>query len=116
MTTKEKWWGWHKENPQVYSMFSSYAHALINAGLTHSSAWLIINRMRWQTAIETKGGVFKISNDYIAYYARLWMVHNPKYDGFFRTKQLKDETQRVQSQSNEEWVDEYEAESEKDAA
>jgi hypothetical protein len=44
------------------------------------------------------------------------MVHNPKYDGFFRTKQLKDETQRVQSQSNEEWIDEYEAESEKDAA
>jgi|TARA_B110000285_G_scaffold160910_1_gene179735 hypothetical protein len=91
MSTKERWWGWHKENPHVYQMFSSFTKTAIDAGLPHSSAWLIVNRIRWETAIETQGDTFKISNDFIAYYARLFMVYNPEHDGFFRTKKLKDE-------------------------
>jgi len=91
MSTKERWWGWHKENPHVYQMFSSFTKTAIDAGLPHSSAWLIVNRIRWETAIETQGDTFKISNDFIAYYARLFMAYNPEHDGFFRTKKLKDE-------------------------
>ena len=72
-------------------MFSSFTKTAIDAGLPHSSAWLIVNRIRWETAIETQGDTFKISNDFIAYYARLFMVYNPEHDGFFRTKKLKDE-------------------------
>jgi hypothetical protein len=91
ITVKQKWWGWHQDNPDVYRMFSSFTKKAINAGLPHSSAWLIVNRIRWETAIETKSDNFKISNDYIAYYARLFMAYNPEHDGFFRTKKLKDE-------------------------
>ena len=79
--TKLKWWRWHNANPDVYDMF----------GHTHLSAWLIVNRIRWEVAMETSGDDFKISNDFIAYYARLFHAKNKKHEGFFRTKKLKEE-------------------------
>tara|TARA_R110000851_G_scaffold164490_1_gene308800 strand:- start:1484 stop:1765 length:282 start_codon:yes stop_codon:yes gene_type:complete len=91
MDKKTRWWRWHKKNPHVYDLFESFTKTAIDAGLPHSSAWLIVNRIRWETAIKTRGDSFKISNDYIAFYARLFMKWNPEHDGFFRTKKLKDE-------------------------
>ncbi len=86
---KQKWWKWHLENPQVYSLFERFTFEAIERGHTRLSAWLIINRIRWETAVVTRGGDFKISNDFIAYYSRLFMHNHPKYQGFFRTKPLK---------------------------
>lgn len=62
--------------------------------------------------MKTTGSDFKISNDFIAYYARLFHHDHPKHEGFFRTKKLKTETERVQNQTNEEWQDEYQMEAE----
>jgi hypothetical protein len=39
--------------------------------------------------IVTTGDAYKISNDYIALYARLFMHKHPQYKGFFRTKPMK---------------------------
>lgn len=116
MNVKQKWWGWHKENPHFYEMFERFALALISNGHSNSSAWLVVNRIRWETAMKTTGDEYKISNDFIAYYARLFHHDHPKHEGFFRTKKLKTETQRVQDQTNQEWVDEYQEQAEKDAA
>lgn len=91
MDTKRKWWQWHKENPHVYDLFKRFTMQAINRGHRNLSAWLIVNRIRWETSIETKGDDFKISNDFIAYYARLFMHDFPEYKGFFRTKTLKSE-------------------------
>lgn len=89
--TKLKWWGWHKANPHVYDMFERFALDAIQQGHTHLSAWLIVNRIRWEVAMETSGDDFKISNDFIAYYARLFHANHKKHEGFFRTKKLKEE-------------------------
>ena len=86
---KEKWWAWHKENPHVYELFERFTMDAIRRGHRRLSAWLIVNRIRWETMVETTGEDFKISNDFIAYYARLFMALHPEYDGFFKTKQLR---------------------------
>ncbi len=91
METKRKWWIWHKANPHVYELFKRFTMQAINGGHRNLSAWLIVNRIRWETSIETKGDDFKISNDFIAYYSRLFMHDHPQYKGFFRTKTLKSE-------------------------
>jgi hypothetical protein len=88
MTTKQRWWNWHKKNPHVYKLFERFTYQAINRGHRHLSAWLVINRIRWETSIETEGDDFKISNDFIAYYSRLFMHYHPEYQGFFRTKEL----------------------------
>lgn len=88
-TLKEKWWKWHKQNPHVYKLFERFTLQAIHKGHKRLSPWLIVNRIRWETTIETTGGDFKISNDYIAFYSRLFMHYNPQYVGFFKTKEMK---------------------------
>jgi hypothetical protein len=91
-TKKERWWAWHLENPHVYRLFKRFTfQALMKRRHKHLGAWLVVNRIRWETSIETTGEDFKISNDFIAYYARLFMAQHPEHKGLFRTKPLKEE-------------------------
>jgi len=88
---KQKWWGWHKDNPKVWEKFEEYTFDAINSGRKHYSHWAIINRIRWNKEIETQGGEFKISNDYICFYARLFHAKHPEHKDFFKLKPLKEE-------------------------
>jgi len=88
---KEAWWEWHKKNPQVWNKFEEYTLEAIKTGRKHYSHWAIINRIRWNREIETNGGEFKISNDYISFYARLFHARHPDHHDFFRLKQFKEE-------------------------
>jgi hypothetical protein len=88
-TDKETWWEWHKKNPHVYALFEKFSLQAIGSGRENFSHWLIMNRIRWETAITTTGDEFKIRNDFIAYYARLFMARHPEHDGFFRIKKMK---------------------------
>ena len=91
-TKKERGWAWHLENPHVYRLFKRFTfQALMKRRHKHLGAWLVVNRIRWETSIETTGEDFKISNDFIAYYARLFMAQHPEHKGLFRTKPLKEE-------------------------
>ena len=88
---KEAWWEWHKQNPEVWEKFEQYTLEAIATGRKHYSHWAIVNRIRWHSEIETNGGEFKISNDYIGFYARLFHARYPEHNEFFRLKQLKEE-------------------------
>lgn len=88
-TERQRWLDWHAANPHVYELFRRFTFEAIDRGHRKLSAWLIVNRIRWETTVETNGGDFKISNNFIAYYARLFMDEHPEYRGFFRTKPLK---------------------------
>ena len=88
---KQDWWAWHRLNPHVWRLFEKYSFEAIKSGRENYSAWAVIQRIRWHTTIETQGADFKISNDYIAFYSRLFHVKHPQYDGFFITKKLKGE-------------------------
>lgn len=88
---KKRWWRWHQQNPDVYKMFERFTFEAINAGHSRLSAWLIVNRIRWETTVVTQGEDFRISNDFIAWYARLFMHLHPQFSGFFQTKRMKGE-------------------------
>ena len=85
---KDKFDEFHSNNPQVYSNFKAYTFKAIRAGLKQYSAWAIINRMRWESEVETGGNRFKLPNDFIALYARKFAEDHPEHSGFFRTKQM----------------------------
>ena len=91
MTQKERWWAWHKKNPHVYRLFERFTLEAIAKGHKTLSAWLIVNRIRWETTVVTRGDKFKITNNHIAYYARLFHALHPEHDGFFKTHKLKEE-------------------------
>ena len=85
---KKEWWEWHKENPYVWLYFERFAMEAVNKGRKKISHWLIINRIRWEVNIVTTGEDFKISNDYIAFYARLWKAKHPQHKDLFTTKRM----------------------------
>ena len=85
----KKWLRWHNLNPEFYRLFERYTLQAIYRGHLRLSGWLIANRVRWESSIVTKGDDYKISNDFIALFTRLFMINNPQYIGFFETKQMK---------------------------
>ncbi len=78
----------HLKNPKVYHLFKRFTFEVIERGHKNFSADAISHRIRWQTSIETTDEEFKICNDHISFYSRLFMLEHPKYDGFFRTKEI----------------------------
>ena len=76
----------YKENPQVYKAFARFTFEAIKSGRKHFGAEFIINRIRWFTMIESKNELYKVSNNYKAYYVRLFELRNPSHKGFFRKK------------------------------
>jgi hypothetical protein len=88
---KKDWWAWHKDNPMVWAYFEKYALEAVAKGRKKISHWLIINRIRWEVSIVTTGEDFKISNDYIAFYARLWKAKYPQHKDLFTTKHMNGE-------------------------
>ena len=80
----------YRTNPTLYLMFERFAFEAIKANKKKLSAWLICNRMRWENYIaEQATDDFKISNDFIGLYARLFMARHPQHDGCFTVKQMK---------------------------
>lgn len=90
---KRAWWRWHKMNPKVWEQFERFALEVARTGRKRYSAWAVIQRVRWHTTIETTGSDFKISNDYIAFYARFFNARHPEHAGLFVTKAFKEEKQ-----------------------
>jgi hypothetical protein len=79
---------WHADNPMIWKHFEQFSLQAIAHGKRRISHWLIINRIRWEIYFETEGGEFKISNDYIAFYARLWKAKHPQHKDLFNTKRM----------------------------
>jgi hypothetical protein len=83
-----RFWEFHDENPRVYRLFDRFTRQAIARGHDHLSADMVMHRIRWESAVETTDGEFKVNNNYSAYYGRLWMRENPGFAGFFRTRKL----------------------------
>ena len=78
----------HKENPKIYELFIKYAIEAKNAGRPRFSQVMIINRIRWYSVIETRGDDYKLNNDFIALYVRMFLSEYPHYGGFFKLNKM----------------------------
>jgi hypothetical protein len=85
----KKFFEFHFENPGVYDLFEKFALQAKAANRPRFSHWMIAQRIRWYTNIETTGTDYKLSNDYIAMYARLLVYAIPELEGFFQLKKMK---------------------------
>lgn len=91
MATNEIWWEFHKSNPRVFDLFKTITFRGINKGKKRMSATLVVNVIRWEHFLETtdqKDGGFKINNNFVPYYARLFMRDFPQYSKLFSTRTL----------------------------
>lgn len=78
-----------KANPEVYELFKAFTFQLIQVGRKHYSADGIGHQIRWHTSIKTTERDFKINNNYIAWYSRLFEADYPEHKGFFRKRKVR---------------------------
>lgn len=81
-----KFWRYHKENPHVFELFRHYSMAVKKAGRKTYGAGAIFERIRWHLSVETSGDDFKLNNNFRSCYARLLIMEDSSFDGFFLTR------------------------------
>ena len=81
---------YHREHPEVYRLFTTFTLQLIGRGFKHGAVATIIERIRWETAVNPVDPEkeFKIGNNHKPFYGRLFMHHYPQHKGFFRTRMM----------------------------
>lgn len=85
---KKEFIKWHNLNPLIWENFEKFAFQAMRQNRKKISHWLIINRIRWEVFISTTGKDYKIGNDYIAFYARLWREKYPQHKDLFNIKRM----------------------------
>lgn len=80
---------YHRKNPELWKLMERFALEACDSGRPRFSIWMIANRIRWYSQVETKGTDLKITNDYLALYSRLLMIKHNKLKGLFTVKKMK---------------------------
>jgi len=89
-TKRDKFNEFHRENPDVYASFKKFAFQLIIAGRKRLGSKQIIERIRFETAIQTKGDPdFKINNNHTCFYSRLFCTDYPEHIDKFSFKTIQ---------------------------
>ena len=84
-------------HPEIWVLFRNATFQVMERGFRNYGAKSILERIRWHTSIEQGSRDFKINNNYAPHYARKFHSDYPEFDGFFRTR-----TQKTNSEGNEE--------------
>ena len=61
----------HLDNPRVWDLYLSFATDMVHLGHKRLSSEMLINRVRWETMVDTTDKKFKINNNHKPFYARL---------------------------------------------
>ena len=100
MTKEQDFLDFHNRNTKVYTEFARLTRMQIDKGVKWPlKAKNIIDKVRRNRKIRTtamREGKPKIDNNYIAFYARMFMKLNPQHNGVFRVKKMKDVSKHVE--------------------
>jgi hypothetical protein len=91
--TKENFEEFHKNNPEIYTLFIKFTNMVIERKRKYYSAKAIFHRIRWESMISSDThqllGDYKIDDGWISHYARKFMDDFPQHQGFFQTRDRK---------------------------
>ena len=73
-----KFLNYHRNQPEVYLYYKSYMMQMIESGSTKISGRLCFERVRWELQV-IKLEDFKMNNDYVPAFNRLFIEENPHY-------------------------------------
>ena len=83
---KKRFEEFHHKNPDVYRRLVKMALELASRGYQTYGMKGLFEVLRWEEALRTNGSVFKLDNNFTAYYARRIMLVEPRLKGFFKTR------------------------------
>lgn len=82
------WKAYHKANPEIWRWFVKLTFRKVDQGFKHYSADAIMHVVRFETDVDpTSDDGFKICNNHIAFYVRLFREEYPDHGDFFRMRE-----------------------------
>lgn len=75
----------HAANPQIYAVAVKIARGIKAAGMAHYGIGAVWEILRYQS-LHIGGDIYRLNNNYRAFYARLIMQQEPDLEGFFATR------------------------------
>lgn len=91
---------WASANPKAVALFFRFADEAWEHGRRTIGAKLIVERIRWETAVITSGDDYKINNNYTAYLARMYVQSKPERDTLFRFREVSPSS-RISAEESE---------------
>lgn len=88
-TATQKFWQFHRANPDVYVQLVRLARQMRARGRAQYGIGSLFEVLRWHRALETEGDPFKLNNNWRSRYARLIAAQEPDLSDFFETRQLR---------------------------
>lgn len=86
----ERFEAFHAAHPEVYRLFAQLAGQLLAAGHGRGSAEQIVQRIRWEFAVnEPRHAGFKINDHFRALYARKLAAEDPRFADFFEFRRRR---------------------------
>lgn len=85
-STQEKFLDYHRANTQVWEWFEKFALEAALCG-RRIGAKAVAERVRWEAAIERKDKEFKLNNNFVAYYARIFCAKYEAYKNYFEFRE-----------------------------
>lgn len=76
-----------KANPEVYNHFKKFTFEVIRLR-KKIGAKAVMERVRWEVVLTTKGSSFKINNTFTSRYARKFSEEYPEHASLFATRRL----------------------------
>jgi hypothetical protein len=80
---------YHRENSLLWTAFEEKALEIISLGKKHYGARAVIEIVRYERLRLGASDGFKINDNFIAYYARIFEFLHPQYNGFFQMRKIK---------------------------
>lgn len=88
LTIAERFEQFHAENPHVADTLEALAARwLVNHDRVGMKA--LYEVARWESGIQTTGDVWKLNNDFTAYYSRLLIARRPEWSEAFALRELR---------------------------
>ena len=83
-----KFQNFDRDNPHIYELFKKFSNQFFGKGHKRIGGRMIIERIRWETMVETTDYDYKINNNYICHYTRKYIREFPEHREKFNTRIL----------------------------
>lgn len=80
---------WLSANPHILDAFLHYAVEAYRRGCRGIGGKLIVEQLRWQSAIQTAGDPYKINNNWTSRLVRAAIARQPELADVFETRELR---------------------------
>jgi hypothetical protein len=82
---EDQFTAFHAANPQVHAALRALALSMRRRGVRKAGIGQLFEVLRWQYALQTNGGDFKLNNNFRSFYARL-LDNEPELHGLFELR------------------------------